>query len=121
MTKPTHSAEFLKGRAAVLDEMLGLLHDATCDAYMAGRDTEADAFRRTWQYVVARSKEAYAALCAALCDNKRQYSFDDLGIGSINQDGSCLATCLVNRPKGLTNTQWYKFAEQVINLLNAKE
>jgi hypothetical protein len=47
-----------------------------------------------------------------------KFSFDDIGIGLIQ--GSAIKEHLVDRPNGLSNDDWYKFAGKIINILNSE-
>lgn len=54
--------------------------------------------------------------------NKDRYSFDDLYIGFIREDGRCLKTRVIHRPGFLrTNAEWYGYAAKICDLLNGKE
>lgn len=47
-----------------------------------------------------------------------RYTFDDLSIGLMEKDGRSLHTRLVRRPATLSMDSWYKFAGEIVNLLN---
>ena len=51
-----------------------------------------------------------------------RYTMDDMGIGPLDRTGSCIAQHAeeysVDRPPGLTQLDWYKFAGRVCDLLN---
>lgn len=46
------------------------------------------------------------------------WSFDDGYIGTTTRDNRILKLRLIQRPKGLTNADWYKLAGDVVLRLN---
>lgn len=48
-----------------------------------------------------------------------RFSFDDCGIGRLKNSGRSLARHDIARPNSIDKSDWYKFAGEVINLLNS--
>lgn len=50
-----------------------------------------------------------------------RYSYDDLHIGVIREDGKALKTRIIHRPCFNENAEWYNYAGKICDLLNGKE
>jgi len=48
-----------------------------------------------------------------------RYSFDDWGIGRLKNSGRSLTSHDIARPNGIDKSDWYKFACEVIKILNS--